>query len=111
MSSREPVRSHDTLVVYADGKPLERASRFSKTPHPPAPQECGASSQLPQALERLQNSFDLLAAFLVLPAEEGGEGFGIRSYDTLVVTGDELANDGDLVGEAVWPDDGGRGVD
>jgi hypothetical protein len=41
--SSGPLRSHDTLVVDVDGKPLGRPSRFSKTPHPPALQECGAS--------------------------------------------------------------------
>jgi hypothetical protein len=54
--------------------------------------------QLPQPFERLQNPFDLLAAFFVLPAEVGGEGFGVRSGDLMVVVADELADDGDLLG-------------
>ena len=60
-------------------------------------------SQLPQPLQRFQDSLDLVGAFFVFAAEEGGEGFGIRSYDTLVVSADEFAEDGDLVGEAVGP--------
>jgi hypothetical protein len=36
-------------------------------------------SQLPQSLQLLQNPLDLLGAFLVLAAEEGGEKFGVRS--------------------------------
>lgn len=72
---------------------------------------CSSLSHLPQPFERLQNPLDLLGAFLVLAAEVGGEGFGIRSGDTLVVIGDELADEGDLVGEAVGPREGGRGID
>ena len=59
--------------------------------------------QLAEAFQRLQNPLDLLVAFLVLAAEMVGEGFGVRSYDTLVAGGDELAEDGDLLGEAVGP--------
>jgi len=62
--------------------------------------------QLPQPLQRFQNPLDLFGAFLVLPAEEARQGFGVRSYDTLVVTADELAEEGDLVGEAVGPGEG-----
>ena len=59
--------------------------------------------QLPQPLERLQNPLDLLGAFLVFPAEVGGEGFGGGRHDILVVVADELAEEGDLLGEAVGP--------
>ena len=65
---------------------------------------CPLYSQLPQPLERLQNPFNLLGAFFVLAAEEGGEDIGvIRSGDTLVAGSDELAEEGDLVGETVGP--------
>jgi hypothetical protein len=54
---------------------------------------------LPQPLERLQNPLDLLGAFLVLTAEVGGEGFGGGDG----VGGEELADEGDLIREAVGP--------
>jgi hypothetical protein len=63
--------------------------------------------KLPQPLERFQNPLDLLAAFFVFAAEEGGERFGIiRSGDIPLAGGDELAEDGDLLGEAIGPGEG-----
>jgi len=68
-------------------------------------------SQLPQPLQRFQNPFDLLDAFFVLSAEERRERFGIiRSGDTLVAGANELAEDGDLVGEALGPLERRRGI-
>ena len=102
MLAHDEMRSHDTPVVDADGKPLRRSLRIPKTSHPPALQECGASlsvSQLPQPLERFPNPLDLLGAFLVFPAEVGGEGFG----GGVGIGADELAEEGDLLGEAVGP--------
>ena len=72
---------------------------------------CSSLSHLPQPPERFQNPLDLVGAFLVLAAEVGGEGFGIWSGDTFVVTGDEFADEGDLLGEAVGPGEEGRGID
>ena len=57
-------------------------------------------------VQRLQNPFDLLGAFFVLPTEVGGERFGMRSNDLIVVVADEFADDGNLIGKAVGP---GRG--
>jgi hypothetical protein len=61
------------------------------------------TAKLPQPFQRLQNPLDLLGAFLVLAAEQARQGLGVRSYDTLVVTGDELANDDDLIRQAIGP--------
>ena len=56
-------------------------------------------SQLPEPLECLQNPLDLLGAFVVLPAEQGGELFGGGGG----IGADELAEDGDLIRQAVGP--------
>jgi len=61
-------------------------------------------SQLPESLERLQDALDLFGAFLVLAAEEGGEGFRVmRGRDLDAVSAGELANERDLVRELVRP--------
>ena len=62
--------------------------------------------QLPQPFERLQNPLDLLGAFLVLAAEVGGEGFG----GGVGIGADELAEDGDLLRQAVGPGERGGGI-
>jgi len=57
-------------------------------------------SQRPQPFEALQNPLDLLGAFFVFSAEDVRQSLGvIRSGDIPVAGGDELAEDGDLVGE------------
>ena len=64
---------------------------FSRTSPPPI-------GDVPQRLEGGEDGGDLIGALLVLAAEAGGEGFGV-----LADGGQELAEDGDLVGQAVGP--------
>ena len=65
---------------------------------------------MPQPPERLQDPLDLFAAFFVLPAEQGRQGFGVGSYDTLVASADDFTEDGDLIRQAVGPGNGRRGI-
>jgi hypothetical protein len=59
-------------------------------------------SHLPQAPQRFQNPLDLLGASFVLAVEAGGEGFGGGGG----IGGEELADECDLIGEAVRPGGG-----
>ena len=54
---------------------------------------------MPEAAERFEDAGDLVGAFGAFAAEAGGEVFGAGGG----VGGEELAQEGDLIGEAVGP--------
>ena len=54
---------------------------------------------MPETTERFEDSADLVGAFRAFAAEAGGEVFGAGGG----VGGEELAKEGDLIGEAVGP--------